>query len=102
MKDRSLKSETELFEQLMSNGLYLVPGQAFENKENGWFRMIISNEHQLLQTALRRLSNIVRKLNMNEDLGQRRGPSETVVALETSVRKLRNKRRHEENKIDIY
>jgi len=59
MKDKTLKSETELFEILMENGLYLVPGQAFENKENGWFRMIISNESAVLTTALQRLQKVV-------------------------------------------
>merc|ERR1719461_953811 len=52
LREKSLEGEKELFEILMDNGLYLVPGQAFENKESGWFRMIISNENDTLQRAL--------------------------------------------------
>eukprot|EP00111_Clytia_hemisphaerica_P001465 TCONS_00004188-protein len=107
MKDQSLQNETELFEQLMNNGLYLVPGQAFETKENGWFRMIISNEYQTVELALKRLlktvrnfssdfvQSIIRKSITFEEIGHRRGSTETVVALETSIRKLRNKQQKE-------
>ena len=86
MKDKSLKSETDLFEILMDNGLYLVPGQAFENKENGWFRMIISNESAVIKVALERLQNIVRKYVKFARPGNCRCSTESVYNLETSIR----------------
>ena len=94
MTNQSVQSETELFEKLMSAGLYLVPGQAFETKESGWFRMIISNHNDILKVALQRLVSLVRENTVGNKLlesGSIHMSSDTVAKLESLFRKRNTK-----------
>lgn len=85
MRIKTLESETELFEKLMANGLYIVPGQAFETKEYGWFRMIISNEVNVLTIAMERLKRLVKDNKQFPEIGSRRRSSDSLHHLESLV-----------------
>ncbi|MEO0684790.1 MAG: aminotransferase class I/II-fold pyridoxal phosphate-dependent enzyme, partial [Cyanobacteria bacterium J06649_11] len=104
MKGNTVQCETELFEKLMSAGLYLVPGQAFETKESGWFRMIISNNIDILNIALKRLVALIRDsttaqhLKRCRDIERRRLSNESVQSLEKYIRLLKSKRRSHFNR----
>ena len=104
MKSNTFRCETELFEKLMSAGLYLVPGQAFETKESGWFRMIISNNIDILNIALNRLVSLVREntaaqhLEYCGDIERIRLSNESVLSLEKYTRLLKAKRRNHFNR----
>lgn len=95
MKRNTIRCETELFEKLMSSGLYLVPGQAFETGESGWFRMIISNNIDILRIALKRLVSLVRDNTPIQstilESGSRHMSSDTVAKLESMVQKRNTK-----------
>ena len=92
MKQQNVQGETELFEKLMNAGLYLVPGQAFETKSNGWFRMIISNQIGILNVALKRFASLVREntpvvWSKCLETGSLHMSSDSVAKLESLVRR---------------
>ena len=55
LKSPKKESEMNFFNTLMDSGIYVVPGSAFECKEPGWFRILISNNVEVLKIAIQRI-----------------------------------------------
>lgn len=57
------KTESELFELCLDNGIFLTPGFQFHAKESGWCRIVFSLQNEkALETALERLDKILKQL----------------------------------------
>ncbi|XP_064600432.1 1-aminocyclopropane-1-carboxylate synthase-like protein 1 [Liolophura sinensis] len=60
-KNATFKEESELFEELIQNGVYCVPGRSMSCVEPGWFRLVFTVTTDELTTGLTRIKEILMK-----------------------------------------
>ncbi|KAI8827180.1 pyridoxal phosphate-dependent transferase [Fimicolochytrium jonesii] len=59
-----------LTELLLANGLYILPGEAFQCAEPGWFRIIFTVSPELLDLGLQRLFAVLGDVSGKRGVGQ--------------------------------
>lgn len=72
LRTASWEAESDLVQRLRDGGVYLTPGNDLTSEEPGWFRLIFSQEEEVLREGLRRVSQVLSAVEKEQHIARPR------------------------------